>query len=210
MMKRTAILLAMLLCCACAHNEYDIKAIRSSVRTQMTVYPASTLKDLYKNFFQDAFGPGHLMAGDDEGLEKMRTYLSSECEYARTSTPTSLPYYESIGWHGRFYRVSLSVINDGKVPFDTFLEAFMESARQFTLPPVEEWAKEWEVIENVIVEEGYNLPGFENDSRDIADLLAGGGYASHHSRQFDEAYAPHYRLIEKEIFESRILPLLEK
>lgn len=29
---------------------------------QMKTYPKSTLKDLYKNFFQDKFGPGHIIS----------------------------------------------------------------------------------------------------------------------------------------------------
>ena len=49
---------------------------------QMTDYPESTLKDIYKNFFQDAFGPGHLMSDAEDAEKRMEAYLRSECEQA--------------------------------------------------------------------------------------------------------------------------------
>lgn len=208
-MKKLLLLIALTIICACNSNEYDVKAIRSAIKSQISDYPESTLKDLYKNFFQDAFGPGHLMSDAVDAEQKMRAYLESECEYSLTTPPSSLPYYQTTGWHGRFYRVSLSVINDGKVPFDTYFDAFMESAAKFILPDVKDWAEEWNVIESLIVKYFPDLPGYAEDSADIKALLESGNYASHHSRQFNEAYNPHYRLIEKSIFESRILPLLK-
>ena len=36
--------------------------IRQAVAGQMHIYPKSTLRDLYKNFFQDLFGPGHIVS----------------------------------------------------------------------------------------------------------------------------------------------------
>jgi hypothetical protein len=35
--------------------------IRKAVENQLGAYPESTLQDLYKNFFQDYFGPGHIV-----------------------------------------------------------------------------------------------------------------------------------------------------
>lgn len=53
------------------------------------------------------------------------------------------------------------------------------------------------------------LPDFEADSEAIRALLKEGQYASHHSRQYENAYHPHYRLIEREIFEKELLPLIQ-
>lgn len=39
--------------------------IRAAVERQITMYPNSTLRDIYKNFFQDRFGPGHIMLQHD-------------------------------------------------------------------------------------------------------------------------------------------------
>ena len=47
------------------------------------------------------------------------------------------------------------------------------------------------------------------DAKAIKEMLATGHYAVHHSRLYNEHYAPHYRIIAKDIFEREILPLLE-
>ena len=186
----------------------DRAAIRESVEYQIRTYPESTLKDLYKNFFQDAFGPGHLMGNGDDARSSALSYLQEECSIARNDD-NLCPKYELTGWQGRFYRVNLSVINDGTVPMDVFFDAFMDSATAFSLPEIGDWKKEWNIILSEIRKEAPVMPGFRKDKRNIARLLAGGQYASHHSEKYDSAYHPHYRLIEKHIFETRLLPLIQ-
>ena len=210
-MKRYLILLlclsTLITCWAQPFSDAERLQMKEAIIRQMTDYPASTLKDVYKNFFQDAFGPGHLMSDAPDAEERMTAYLRTECEEAKTDIDQS-PYYVRTGWHGRFYRVNLSVINDGKVPFDTFLRAFVESASDFTLPTVTEWSEEWAEIEQVFVSCGYKVADYETDSKAIQALLAEGKYASHHSRAYNDAYHPHYRLIEKSVFERELLPLI--
>lgn len=209
-MKRFISIMLVFACAACGtttDNKSDRELIGEAIAIQMKDYPQSTLKDVYKNFFQDAFGPGHLMSDADDAQERMSNYLRNECELAKTDVDPS-PYFVKSGWHGRFYRVNLSVINEGKVPFDVFLSAFMESAKIFVLPEIEDWSKEWSVIEDVFKEGGYEGSGFSEDSTAIRNLLDNGEYVSHHSEQYEKAYHPHYRLIEKSVFEDKILPLL--
>ena len=193
---------------SCSHS-YDIAAIDNAINSQMHTYSESTLKDIYKNFFQDAFGPGHLISGGNDAEQSMRRYLEAECKEAENEF-SSCPTYELTGWHGRFYRVSLSVINDSIVPFDTFMDAFMESASQFKLPEVKEWEKEWDVICNETRRLYHDIPEFSRDSVQIKQMLAQGQYASHHSEEYNRAYHPHYRLIERSVFENRLLKLIEK
>lgn len=185
----------------------DTLAVRESIMKQMRLYPSSSLKDLYKNFFQDTFGPGHLMSSAPDAESRMRNYLLQECEEA-IDEPSPLSDYELTGYHGRFYRVNLSVINDGRVPFDVFFSAFMESARQFSLPSISDWATEWEIIEHIIKRQNLNLDNFDTDSSSIHTMLKQGQYASHHSKIYDTTYHPHYRLIERSVFEKSILPYL--
>ena len=189
-----------------AHAQGD--QIKQAIEQQVETYPASTLKDIYKNFFQDAFGPGHLMSNSPDAEQRMRNYLEQECEEAKKDI-NPCPDYELTGSHGRFYRVNLSVINDGRVPMNTFLNAFMKSAAQFSLPKVEDWKQEWIAIEKCIKELGYQFPDQAQDSAAIMNILDQGQYASHHSIAYNEAYHPHYRLIEKTIFEKELLPLIE-
>ena len=199
--------MASLACWSQTFTDADRAVMKDAIVQQMANYPASTLKDVYKNFFQDAFGPGHLMSDAPDATERMASYLRSECEEAKADKDVS-PYYVKTGWHGRFYRVNLSVVNDGKVPFDTFLNAFVESARNFTLPSIDDWSKEWTEIEKVFVSCGYKVPDYKADSKAIKALLKEGKYASHHSQAYNDAYHPHYRLIEASIFEEQLRPLI--
>ena len=139
----------------------------------------------------------------------MCNYLKSECEAAKKDS-SLCPTYELTGWHGRFYRVNLSVVNDGLIPFETFLAAFIESAKQFSLPDVKGWRKEWRIIRKEVKRLYPTLPDYEQDSKDIDAILEKGQYASHHSRAYNEKYRPHYRLIERNIFERMLLPLINK
>lgn len=52
--------------------QIDAQAVTKAIEEQMNTYPESTLKDIYKSFFQDAFGPGHLIPESEEGKKKWR------------------------------------------------------------------------------------------------------------------------------------------
>lgn len=54
------------------------------------------------------------------------------------------------------------------------------------------------------------LPGFREDERYIRRQLKKGRYVGHHSEAFEKAYAPHYRIVSKSIYEKEIKPLLER
>lgn len=182
-------------------NGSEKEAIRIAVERQMTVYPRSTLRDLYKNFFQDYFGPGHII-GDVAAAGR---YLQSELRSSDTLTGA---IYEPTGYQGNFYRVNLSVVKEGIVPYRTYFDAFVRSVNGIEPLPVKEWIKEWRTIESVIERMDLRLPHYEQDKQEIAGLLKAGKYVMHHSRDFVEAYDPHYRIIEKTVFEEEILPFI--
>ena len=62
-----------------------------------------------------------------------------------------------------------------------------------------------------IVDDGStDLPeNFEEDLEMIHSILNKGEYAVHHSDIYNAEYHPHYRIIEKEIFEEEILKELD-
>lgn len=172
--------------------------VQEAVAAQLERYPASTLIDLYKNFFQDRFGPGHLFSDGPEAKANARNYIERECQIERQQPSLCRPI-EQTGTEGRFYRVSLSLIADGTISIDLFLEAFLQSAQQFQLPPVEEWAEEWNEIEHTIRSMHLHIPHYKRDAHKIRRILHQGEYAIHHSQTYNEAYHPHYRLIEKSL-----------
>ncbi len=175
--------------------------VKQALTYQMREYPESTLKDVYKNFFQDRYGPGHLLSDTAAAGAYLRRELASYTEITG-------PYFEPTGWEGNFYRVNLSVIKQQLVPYEDFFSAFVRSVQGITPVPVSEWKEEWGRILQIIEREYPSMAEFENDRRDIAALLDSGGYVVHHSPNFEKRYAPHYRIIEKSIFEAEILPRL--
>jgi hypothetical protein len=52
------------------------------------------------------------------------------------------------------------------------------------------------------------LPHQQEDKAFIEGVLAQGRYAISHSPQYREAYAPHYRIIKRDIFEKELTPLI--
>jgi len=175
--------------------------IRIAVENQMAVYPKSTLKDLYKNFFQDRFGPGHLIPDTAAAGNYLRSELSS-------FDKASGAYYEPTGWEGCFFRVNLSVIKENIVPYNVYFDAFVQSANQIQPISIEQWRTEWLVIDAVIRSMNLSLPDYEKDRIEIIENLKHGEYVIHHSPQFEQNYEPHYRIIEKSIFERDIKPYL--
>lgn len=177
------------------------KQVRFAVARQMEQYPASTLQDIYKNFFQDRFGPGHIVSD----TARAGAYLRQELSQVKN---VNVPLYEASAERAAYYRVSLAAIKSGAISYEVFFSAFIRSVTALPAIEVEDWAMEWKKIEKIIRSMKLNLPHYEEDAKAIEDLLAQGHYAVHHSKSYNLHYEPHYRLIEKSIFEKEILPLL--
>lgn len=185
----------------------DPELVRNTVISQLEEYPESALMDIYKNFFQGKFGPGHLLDGEG-ALASARTYLIKECELA-SGEENLCPDCESVGLEGRYLRVNLSLIGEDKIPVDAFFDAFVKSADSFAVPDVKQWRKEWKSIVSVIRKMKLGIPDFDRDRKAIDKMLSKGEYASHHSKAFNDAYHPHYRLITKDIFEKELRPYID-
>jgi hypothetical protein len=197
------VLTACSLLMGCSRELSIEQKIHQAVETQLATYPHSTLRDLYKNFFQDRFGPGHIIADSSSADRYLRSELSSSTSFEGAD-------YEPTGYEGRFLRVNLGVIADGRVPYEKFFDAFVRSVNGIVMPTIAEWQQEWAEIEAVILKMNIQLDNMEADRAEIKQLLDNGGYVMHHSESFNRHYSPHYRIIERTIFEQEILPLLEK
>lgn len=178
------------------------KEVQNAVKKQLEIYPKSRLQDIYKNFFQDRFGPGHLIADTTAAANYLRRELGS---YSQCSGPV----LETTGWEGNFYRVNLSVLKENKIPWQVFFDAFIESVNTIKAPLLNDWIREWNEIAVVIDNMNLNLPDYETDQLKINDLLSSGSYVMHHSKAFEEHYDPHYRIIRKDIFEQQLKKYIE-
>ena len=70
--------LLLILALACSFNLFsqtiDTVAMRSAIERQLVTYPESTLQDIYKSFYQEHFGPGHIISD----TASARRYLMRE------------------------------------------------------------------------------------------------------------------------------------
>ena len=178
-------------------------SIASALEYQLTNYPTSQYRDVYKNFMQDFFGPGHILADTAASARYLRAELAEE-------GPFDGPLYEPTGYKGNFYRVNLSVIRDSLVPYDVFFDAFVESVQGITPPDGETWMSTWETIDSVIAASNLTFADEAIDRRELSEQFAQGNYIAHHSRRFNETVNFHYRIFSRENFQKIILPALEK
>ena len=194
-MNRTVkltVLCLLLLLASCGQPVVDPAAVKTAVSTQLEAFPESRLQDLYKSFFQDRFGPGHLISDRQSALD----YILSELADADTLMG---PKTEPCGWQGNYVRVNLSVIADGLMTADELTDALMSSAKEVTEDDIGRWEKEWAAIEAIIEKDHPNLPDLAEDKARIEELLGAGQYAYHHSAAYESAYHPHYRIILKNL-----------
>ena len=196
-------------------NMLPAQDIHGFVSRQMATYPKSRLLDIYKSCFQDYMGAEHLVPD----RQRVKTYLDEELQ--TTSLDDLMPwYYESCGVNGQYIRVSIRAIKEHLITEDLLLDAFIRSARSAEgrlqgknsekRPSVESWHDQWSMIIGTIDQMELGLPNYQQDRAFIDSILTVGKYAISHSPEYREAYRPHYRIVEKGIFEREIKPFLPK
>ena len=185
---------------ACA-TDTESKKIEQAVKTLISQYPEATLQDVYKSFYQERFGPGHMIPNVDNA----RNYLMSEMEQASENTGA---YYEPIGSDGKYVRIYLNAVSDGKISAQQLLDAFVKSANHVE-PRSDKWVDQWAHILKVIKEK--RLPVTMNEElKLLLKECSEQDEAVHHSETYNKAYRPHYRIVERSIFEQQLKPLLKE
>ena len=169
---------------------------KSAIDDILASYPEATLQDIYKSFFQDRFGPEHIISD----TVSVRNYLINELQ---NMGETAMPYFEPTGTGENFIRVSLQTVKDSLVSGNELLFLFIESANSKKEISVSEWKVEWDSIKNYVPKD---LRGYALDSERIDSVLSLGQYAIHHSKIYNELYHPHYRIIRKDLFKDKLLP----
>ena len=177
--------------------------IQGFVTKQMQTYPKSRLLDIYKSCFQDFMGAEHLVSD----RQRVNAYLDEELQ--TTNLDDLMPwYYEPCGVNGQYVRVSIRAIKENLISEEMLLDAFIRSANSEKRPTVESWRDRWRKIIGTIDLMELNLPNYQQDREFIDSILSVGKYAISHSPEYREAYRPHYRIVEKSIFENEIKPLI--
>lgn len=166
--------------------------IEQAIKGELKHFPEARLRDIYKNFFQDAFGPGHLIPD----TTRAGSYLNYELQQPIGDTLT----WQAIGPENNYYRINLRLVKDGTLPRSVLLEAMVESAKLARNPEMETWKKEWQETMNVMEKMNLQFPDFEKDKKEIEALFEQDEYVMHHSEHYNETYQRHYRIIHKTVF----------
>ena len=181
-------------------NGEDQFSIEGFINRQLQTYPKSRLLDIYKSCFQDYMGAEHLVSD----RQSVKAYLDDELN--TTSLDDLMPwYYEPCGIDSSYYRVSIRAIKEGIITEDQLLDAFIRSANSETRPSVESWSERWHMNIGTIDQMKLDLPNCQEDKQFVDSVLSVGKYAISHSPEYREAYHPHYRIVERNLFEKELL-----
>ncbi len=182
-------------------QEIDKVELQMAIERQLVAYPQSTLQDVYKAFYQEHFGPEHMISD----TAAVRNYL--DYELSTMGDERGSLYYEPIGLNGDYVRVYLKAVKDSLITADELLQAFIDSANAQRERQVE-WSVLWHAIVNVIKDMNLGLAHFDEDMP-VLQQASERNQAVHHSRAYNEAYHPHYRIVDRHIFELLLMPLMK-
>lgn len=158
------------------------------------IYPKAQLIDVYKSFYQDNFGPGHLL-GDTVAAKR---YILAELE---DTTEWGGPKIEFTGEGKNFIRLNMDLIRKEIIPVDAYFKAFQNSIGRVKKPNDDYWISEWMRIDSIILEKNYHFLNEDVDRNYIKDRLASKNFPIHHSEKFNDNYNFHYRIISLPEFE---------
>jgi predicted DNA binding CopG/RHH family protein len=170
-------------------NETDFHlAVKKSVQNMLLKYPNSSLKDIYKSFFQDEFGPGHLL----EDHEVAKKYFDQELHKMGNRNRYSI---EPCGIGVRFFRANMDLIIGGFLSASEYFELFLDSSHDFLEGKLPEWIEKWRLIEEIVRPFSDRVDYYEEDHREINRMISDGIVAIHHSERYRKSYDPHYRVL---------------
>ena len=183
----------------------QIKRDLSILIEQIKNHPNQTLQDVYKSCYQDEYGPGHLIANESSSLNYILEETNSiEIDY---NPPTS---FELTGLEGNYVRVDLNLVKNETIPFLVLFKALLLSAEIGNQKTDNEWDKIWSNIVEEIKDLDFKFENFEEDIKRLDIISKSDDKVVHHSDLYENIYHPHYRIIEKNIFEKYIKPFINK
>ena len=182
-------------------NEIDLTILREQIEN----HPNQTLQDVYKSCYQDEYGPGHLISNESSAINSLFQEINSiEKDY----NPTTL--IEKTGIYGNYLRVDLTLVRDGIVPFFVLFRALTISATIGGQKSDKNWDKIWNEIAQAIIDSDLRFENFEEDLKRLEIISKSDDKVVHHSEMYENTYHPHYRIIEKNVFNDVIKPYINK
>ena len=184
-----------------SNNEIDLTILREQIEN----HPNQTLQDVYKSCYQDEYGPGHLISNESSAINSLFQEINSiEKDYS----PTTL--IEKTGIYGNYLRVDLTLVRDGIVPFFVLFRALKISATIGGQKSDKNWDKIWNEIAQAIIDSDIRFENFEEDLDRLEKISKSDDKVVHHSEMYEDTYHPHYRIIEKNVYNDVIKPYINK
>ena len=166
---------------------------------QIENHPKQTLQDVYKSCYQDEYGPGHLIPNETTAINSLLQEINSiEEDY----NPITL--FEETGLNGNYLRVDLTLIQKEVVPFFVLFRALIISANIGSQKTDDDWSNIWTEIVDEIRNSTLTFENFEEDVVRLDEISKSKDKVVHHSELYENTYHPHYRIIEKSVFEKYI------
>ncbi len=187
------ILPAVLMIPSCEDKPHS--SLSAIVKAELDRYPGQRLVDIYKTCFQGFFGPAHFITDANQAAQFIKQEITEANEFE------DYDFY-SLPTDGKFVRINLKLIKQGKIPFDDFTTAFVKSAKPVSENDIKNWKKLWPKILSEIEKQKPDMPNFQQDKAFIENLLAKDEYVVHHSNEFIKKYHPHYRVLSAEQLKS--------
>ncbi|MFA7107854.1 MAG: hypothetical protein WC162_01785 [Sphaerochaetaceae bacterium] len=167
-------------------NDFIITVLRV-LKVQLEMYPLLSLMDIYKSFFQDAFGPGHLLIDPERARTSFKEELRNMKSYGHR-------VWEPCGMSYNFCRVPMDLVLDGSIDEENYFSAFIAGSLNFSVPDIKVWKKTWQSLLKVFSLKSEFIQGFSEDSEYILKTLDKGIFEMNHSKRYREIYEPHYRI----------------
>ncbi len=184
------VLTGMFLSCSKPEDKVD-----KFVRNEFALFPESHFVDIYKSFFQDAYGPGHIIPDTLHAGKYVDEELLAE------SWPDTLLWQATGALHD-YYRINLVLVKKGIIPRDTLLLAMVRSARLARKPAITGFKKEVDEIYRIVTKIRPGLPDLEKDYQAICEQLDKGEVMMHHSDHYLQTYQRRYRIIHRTVFDA--------
>ena len=171
---------------------------------QIENHPKQTLQDVYKSCYQDEYGPGHLIPNETTAINSLLQEINSiEEDY----NPITL--FEETGLNGNYLRVDLTLIQKEVVPFFVLFRALIISANIGSQKTDDDWSNIWTEIVDEIRNSTLTFENFEEDVVRLDEISKSKDKVVHHSELYENTYHPHYRIIEKSVFEKYVKPFIK-
>ena len=72
------------------------------------------------------------------------------------------------------------------------------------------WDKIWNEIAQAIIDSDIRFENFQEDLERLEKISRSDDKVVHHSDMYEKIYHPHYRIIEKNVFDNVIKPFINK